>query len=163
MIHDCLCGIAAHQNRLLCGGTCDAAVADDLGGGCGHGLEGLDGLFRLAFLVQAQHRVYHHHEQDDEHVREGFMGIDSGGGGDGGGHDQDDDHRIRQLFEQPLEQGVFFPFLETVGAAFLQALCRLGGVEPLVRAADLGQDLFRGLSVNLHVRYVPSIKLSTWP
>ena len=105
----------------------DFAVAQHLRGRRTHLLERLDCLFRLAFLVDAEHGVDNDDKQDDEYIGGRFALVDRGHSADGGGGKQDQNHRVCHLHEEPLDERILFGCLQFVFAVRFKALLRLGG------------------------------------
>ena len=102
-------------------------VADDLGLGGAHLLEGGEGLLGLGLLDHAEHGVDDDDGEDDDDV--GPLGLTLDGtrdGGDGGGDDQHDDHGVRHLLEEALPQRCLLFFIELVGTELGEALLRHG-------------------------------------
>ena len=118
------------------------AVAQHAGGRGGHFLQGLDGLFGLALLVHAQHRVDDHDGQDDDHVGEAFALYHSQYAADGCRRQQDQDHGVHQLVNEALEQGILLALGELVLAAGFQAAGRFVRGEAAFRGGNFLQYLF---------------------
>ena len=113
---------AVHHDELT--------VADDLGLGGAHLLQGGQGLLALCLLDDAQGRVDDDDGHDDDHVGKVGLTLDEAGdGGDGGGHDQHDDHRVGHLLEEPDPHGRGLFLIQLVGAVLGQALGSSGGGE----------------------------------
>ena len=116
----------AHHQFLAADGD-GLAVPQHLTGGGSHLLQGLDGLFRLALLIHAQHGVDDDHKQNNDYVGKALVLHHCQNGADGSGHQQDNDHRVRHLLEKPFDQGILLGFRQLVSAVFGKADFRLIG------------------------------------
>ena len=125
------------------------AVAQHLAGGGSHRLQGFNGRFGLALLVDAQDSVEQHHDQDDEHFGEAFAREVVGHRRDRSRHHQDDQHRVFQLFDEPLQKRRFGCLLQAVGAVLLQAFRSLGPAQALCGDVQLLQKFTGRLGVLL--------------
>ena len=94
--------VAHHE--LGAGHDAELAVAHDLAGGGGHGLQGLYGLFRLVFLIDAEHGVDYDDGHDDDDICKALaLGAkDAGYGAYRRGGYEDDYHRVGHLREEAL-------------------------------------------------------------
>ena len=146
--------VAGHELRA--GDDGDLAVAQHLAGGGAHRLQRLDGLFRLALLIDAEHGVDDDHDEDDDRIGDALdaLLIDAGDGADGGGHDEDDDHGVRHLGEEALDERILLLRGELVAPVALQTFCRFGAGEALFGALHLPQYLGGVLAIVLH--FIPS-------
>lgn len=101
------------------------AVAQNLAGRGGHGLQRLNRRLGLALLKHAQHGVEQHHRQNDDRLRPfAFARNRPGQGADSGRGQQDEQHRILQLRQKALPKARLFSLLQLVGAILRQALRR---------------------------------------
>ena len=99
----------------------DLAVAQHAGGGCGHFLQGFDGLFGLAFLIHAQHGVDDNDGQDDDNVGKALAFDHGQNAADGGCGQQDQDHRIHQLVHKTLQERILLALCKLVLAVLFKA------------------------------------------
>ena len=120
------------------------AVAQNLAGGGGHGLQRFDGGFGLALLEDAEDGVEQHDDEDDDDLGHALAADDAGHGRNGGRAQQQDQHRVLELVQETLEQGSFFSLLEFVGAVLRKALGRLLRAQTFGGRVLLLQYLLRG-------------------
>ena len=119
-------GVAGFQNdnvarhQLLAFQRDLFAAADHLTGGGRHFLQRLNGFFRLALLIHAEHGVDEHDDKDDEHIRKTFARISRRYTGHCRRNKQDNDHRVAQLLQKALQRCDLFSFGQLVGAFFGQ-------------------------------------------
>ena len=99
------------------------------GGGGGHGLQALQGFFRLAVLDGAQHRVEDQHRKDDN----GALHI-AGQHGDHSGGNENHHQQVLELLQEHLPHRLLFLLPQRVGAESLQPLLSLTGSEALLPA-----------------------------
>ena len=126
------------------------AVAHDLAGSGGHGLQRFNGGFGLALLEHAQDGVQQNNSQDDDDFSHLVVtGQKVRQGGDTGCHHQNNQHGVLELCQEALQQGGLFGFLQLVGAIFGQTFLGLGGGEALCTHAEVVHDFFGGLDVGL--------------
>ena len=148
--------VAHHE--LGAGHDAELAVAHDLAGGGGHGLQGLYGLFRLVFLIDAEHGVDYDDGHDDDDICKALaLGAkDAGYGAYRRGGYEDDYHRVGHLREEALYERVLLLSGQLVPAVALQPLCGLAGAQALFAAAYLAQYAFGVLAIVLQ-HYHPFI------
>ena len=139
--------IAGHQ--LLAFQRQLFAAAQHLAGGGRHLLQGLYGLFGLAFLIHAQHGVDAHHRQNDDDVCKAFARNDGRHGAYGGRAQQNDNHGVCQLFQQPAPHGRLFALGQLVGPVLRKAAGRLGLAQAPGRAGKRLQGFLLCLRVIL--------------
>ena len=104
-------------------------VPEHPGGGGGHGLQALQGFFRLAVLDGAQHRIEDQHRKDDD----GALHI-AGQHGDHSGGNENHHQQVLELLQEHLPHRLLFLLPQRVGAESLQPLLGLLGSEALLPA-----------------------------
>ena len=99
------------------------AVTQNLGGGCGHFLQGLNGLFGLALLIYTKHGVNNNNRKNDDNIGKALALHHCKHTADGGCRQQDDYHGVSQLLKKTLEQG-----LSRRGSQLVFAVCLKSGL-----------------------------------
>ena len=92
--------IACHQ--IFTADGHHLTIPQNLGGGCGHLLQRLNGFLRLVLLIHSQDSIDHHHEENDNHIRKALVLIHCQHTANGGGRQQYEGHGICQLEEKAL-------------------------------------------------------------
>ena len=114
-------------------------VTQHLGCGGGHLLQGFDGLFRLALLIDAEHGVDDDNGENDDHVGKALALHNGQHAADRRGDEQDDDHRVAHLLEEPLDERVLLALGQLVFAVGREALFRLCARETFGCAVHVAQ------------------------
>jgi hypothetical protein len=131
--------VARHQ--FAAGHAHTVPVADRLGFGCGHLLQGRQGFLGAAFLHHTQHGIQHHNRQDND----GFDRVTQQSRNDRR-HDQQDDDETPELFDDQFPEWRRRFFEQLVGAMCGQPglgfRCRQSGIKPgLQLRGNLGNFL----------------------
>ena len=101
------------------------AVAQNLAGRGGHGLQRLNRRLGLALLKHAQHGVeQHYHQNNDRLCPFVFTRNCPGQGADSRRSQQNQQHRILQLHHKALPKSRFFGFLQLIRPILCQTLRR---------------------------------------
>ena len=114
-------------------------VAQHLGCRRRHLLQSFDGLFRLALLVDAEHRVDDDDGENDDDVGKALALNHGENAADRRGDEQNDDHRVAHLLEKPLDERVLLALGQLVFAVGCEALFRLGARETFGCAVHVAQ------------------------
>jgi hypothetical protein len=119
--------------------TAAAAVAEHVGLGDDHRVEGSDRLLGAVLLEEADHSV----DEDDGADDQGVDVVAEERGDDGGG-DEDDDERLDELIEEAAEGGLTPAGGHPVGAVATEASGGLGRAEAVRGVAADGLERRRG-------------------
>ena len=114
-------------------------VAQHLGRRRRHLLQSFYGLFRLALLVDAEHRVDDDDGENDDDVGKALALNHGENAADRRGDEQNDDHRVAHLLEEPLDERVLLALGQLVFAVGCEALFRLGARETFGCAVHVAQ------------------------
>ena len=85
-----------------------------------HVLQGIQGFFRLAFLINAHNGVQNHNQNDKRGLKKlapVLLHTDHHKGNDGGG-DENQDHDVLELIHKALKIGLFLLFFQFIGTVF---------------------------------------------
>ena len=118
------------------------AAPQHLGVGRGHGLEALQGFFRLDILHRAQHRVENQHGEDDD----GAFHVARQRRNHGGDH-QNDHQQVFELLQKHLNRGFLLAFGELIAAIPFPAALHLLVGETCGGSLLLGQRLLGRFAV----------------
>ena len=100
-------------------------------------MKGGNGLFCLALLVNTQNRIDEHYHANDNDIRKSFSRIGRSDTRNHCRHHQDDEHRVRQLVQEPAENGDFLALGQLILPVFLQARRSFLTAKAVRRAANL--------------------------
>ena len=142
--------VANHQ--VLTVNLHHAPVTKHLGSCRRNLLQCRDCLFCLALLQNAQRGIDHNHCHNDDHIR-GEPPFDCRHhAGNHRRHQQDDGHRLNQLFEKAVNEGLALPLRQFVFAVLFQSRRRLAGAKPPRRGSGVGKNLPGAFQILFHFK-----------